>query len=101
LSDRSPTGKERPGRSIGLEPQEGKIIGALRRKQICSRSGMDPISQNAAVTTGCLIKPIRFNSLSDCLAVDAMIGRQKIRGSILGNVVHQSARAQERAIVVK
>jgi hypothetical protein len=62
---------------------------------------MDPISQNAAVTTGCLIKPICFNSLSDCLAVDAMISRQKIGSPILGNVVQQSARAEERAIVIK
>jgi hypothetical protein len=62
---------------------------------------MDPISQNAAVTTGCLIKPICFNSLGDCLAVDAMIGGQKIGSLILGNIVQQSARADVRAITVK
>jgi hypothetical protein len=60
---------------------------------------MDPTSQNAAVTTGCLIKPICFNSLSDCLAVDAMVGRQKI--GILGKIVQQSARADVRTIIVK
>jgi hypothetical protein len=60
---------------------------------------MDPTSQNATVTTGCLIKPICFNSLSDCLAVDAMVGRQKI--GILGKIVQQSARADVRAIIVK
>jgi hypothetical protein len=62
---------------------------------------MDPGSQNATVATGCLIKPICFNGLSDCLAVDAMIGGQKIGSPILGKIVHQSARAEERAIVVK
>jgi hypothetical protein len=62
---------------------------------------MDPTSQNATVTTGCLIKPICFNSLSDCLAVDAVIGRQKMGSPILGKIVQQSARAEERAIIVK
>jgi hypothetical protein len=60
---------------------------------------MDPTSQNATVTTGCLIKPICFNSLSDCLAVDAMVGRQKI--GILGSIVQESAGADARAIIVK
>jgi hypothetical protein len=62
---------------------------------------MDPTSQNATVTTGCLIKPICLNSLSDCLAVDAMVGRQKIGSLILGNIVQQSAGADARAIIVK
>jgi hypothetical protein len=62
---------------------------------------MDPISQNATVATGCLIKPIYFYRLSDCLAVDAMIGRQKIGSPILGRIVQQSACAEERAIVVE
>jgi hypothetical protein len=62
---------------------------------------MDPTSQNAAVTTGCLIKPICFNGLSDGLTVDAMIGRQKIGSVILGKIVQQSARADVRAIIVK
>ena len=62
---------------------------------------MDPISQNTVVTTGCLIKPIYFNSLSNCLAVDAMIGRQKIGSPILGNIVQQSARADVPPISVE
>jgi hypothetical protein len=62
---------------------------------------MDPISQNATVTTGCLIKPICFNSLRNRLAVDAMVGRQKIGSPILGKIVQQSAAAHARAIIVK
>jgi hypothetical protein len=62
---------------------------------------MDPVPQNAAVTTGCLIKPICFNGLSDCLAIDAMISGQKIGSPILRKIVQQSARAKVRAIVVK
>jgi hypothetical protein len=62
---------------------------------------VDPTSQNATVTTGCLIKPICFNSLSDCLAVDAMIRRQKIGSPIFGKIIQQSAGAEVRAIIVK
>jgi hypothetical protein len=62
---------------------------------------MNPTSQNATVATGCLIKPICFNGISDCLGLDAMIGGQKIRSLILGKIVQQSARAEERAIIVK
>jgi hypothetical protein len=62
---------------------------------------MDPTSQNATVAAGCLIKPICFNRLSDCLAVDTMIGRQKIRTPIVGKIVQQSAGAEVRAITVK
>ena len=62
---------------------------------------MDPTSQNAAVTTGCLVKPICFNGLSHCLRVDAMISCQKIRSPILCNIVQQSAGAKVRAVAVK
>jgi len=62
---------------------------------------MEPTPQNAAVTTGRLIKPIYFHSLSDCLGVDAMIGRQKIGSLILRKIVQQSARADVQAIIVK
>jgi hypothetical protein len=61
---------------------------------------MDPTSQNATVTTGCLVKPICFNSLSDCLAVDAMIGRQKIGSPIFGKIIQQSARAEVRPPII-
>jgi hypothetical protein len=61
---------------------------------------MNPTSQNAAVTTARLIKPIYFDGLSDCLATDAMIRCQKIGSPILGNIVEESASADERPPIV-
>jgi hypothetical protein len=62
---------------------------------------MNPVtSQNAAVTTGRLIEPIYFHRLGDCLRWDAVIRRQKIGSEIVGTIVQQSSRADERPITL-
>jgi hypothetical protein len=62
---------------------------------------MHPTSQNAAVTTGRLIKPINFHGLGDCLRWNAMVRRQEVGSPILGKIVQQGARADVRPIIVK
>ena len=61
----------------------------------------DAAAQSAAVTSARLVKPPYFNGVSDRLSRYAMIRGQKIWDVILGAIVQQSARAEERAIIVK